>query len=101
MLPAILNETFFATVCLWTVNWAVYQPGQRQGHYESFYLRANHPGRPLAFWLRYTIFSPDGRPDAAVGELWAIAFDGERHRHAVGRAELPIASCDFARDAFR
>jgi hypothetical protein len=82
------------------VNWAVYLPGQRRGHYESFYQRANHPTRPIAFWLRYTIFSPDGRPDDAVGELWAIAFDGETREHTVARTELPIAQCSFARDAF-
>jgi len=83
------------------VNWAVFAPGQRQGHYESYYQRANHPTRPLAFWLRYTIFNPDGQPDAAVGELWAIMFDGETRRHTVARVELPIAQCSFAADDFR
>ena len=42
-----------------------YQPGQRAGHYESFFSARNHPSRPLAFWIRYTIFSPDGRPEDA------------------------------------
>jgi hypothetical protein len=40
------------------VNWTRYQPGQATGHYESFFQRANHPTRPMAFWIRYTIFSP-------------------------------------------
>jgi hypothetical protein len=83
------------------VNWAVFEPGQRRGHYESFYLRANHPERPLAFWLRYTIFSPDGRPGDAVGQLWAIVFDGESGRHTVAQVDVPIGECEFARDAFR
>jgi hypothetical protein len=39
-------------------NWTRYQPGQSAGHYESFFQRANHPIRPMAFWIRYTIFSP-------------------------------------------
>ena len=30
------------------------------GHYESWFLRGNHPSRPLAFWIRYTIFHPRG-----------------------------------------
>ena len=42
------------------------------GHYESYFLRANHPERPLAFWIRYTIFSPKGRAGDAVGELHCI-----------------------------
>src|SRR5262249_4288728 len=29
------------------VNWAQYEAGQTAGHSESFYLRANHPSRPL------------------------------------------------------
>ena len=32
--------------------------GHDNGHYESYFLRANHPDRPLAFWIRYTIFAP-------------------------------------------
>jgi hypothetical protein len=29
-----------------------YQPGQRAGHYESFFVRANSPSRPQTFWIR-------------------------------------------------
>lgn len=65
------------------------------GHYESFFVRANHPSRPLAFWIRYTIFSPRSSPDQAVGELWAIAFNGETQEHVAVKSELPFAKCDF------
>ena len=58
-------------------NWARFRAGQMTGHYESFFQRANHPNRPLAFWIRYTVFSPRGHPEQAVGELWAIVFNGE------------------------
>jgi hypothetical protein len=82
-------------------NHARYRPGQAEGFYESFFQRANHPTRPLAFWIRYTLFNPAGRPDAAVGELWAIVFDGETGRHVVAKEELPLADrCAFARDHF-
>ncbi len=54
-----------------------YVLGQQQGHYESYFLRANHPTTSQAFWLRYTIFSPNGSPDQAIGEVWAMMFDGE------------------------
>lgn len=75
-----------------------YRAGQQAGHYESFYQRGNHPTRPLAFWVRYTIFAPTGRPEAAIGELWAIVFDGETGRHVVAKEEHPIGSCAFAED---
>jgi hypothetical protein len=84
----------------WLLDRAVYEPGRRAGHYESFYQRANHPERPLAFWIRYTIFAPAAQPEMAVGELWAVAFDGETGEHAVAKREFPIADCTFARDAF-
>ena len=84
----------------WALNRTVYQPGRRAGHYESFYQRANHPERPLAFWLRYTIFAPAGDPAAALGELWAVAFDGETGRHVVAKSEVPLADCHFDRDGF-
>ena len=71
-------------------------PGAAAGHYESWFQRANHPSRPLAFWIRYTIFCPLGRPADAVGELWAIAFDGETSRIAAVKQELPIAQCGFS-----
>ena len=69
--------------------------GQPNGHYESFFLRANHPTRPLAFWIRYTLFSPKNRPDNALGELWAIFFNGESNEHAVAKQEFPLAECRF------
>ncbi len=68
------------------------------GHYESYFQRANHPERALAFWIRYTVFSPKGRPQDAVGELWAVYFDGERERIAAAKEVFPISSCVFSRE---
>lgn len=72
-----------------------YHPSERAGHYESFFVRANHPTRPLAFWIRYTIFSPRQHPEQAVGELWAIVFNGETGRHVAVKRELLLAACAF------
>lgn len=45
----------------------------RAGHYESFYLKANHPSEPVAVWIRYTVHK---RPRAAPrGSLWFTLFD--------------------------
>jgi hypothetical protein len=82
------------------LNWTRYQPGQKKGHYESFFQRGNHPTRPLAFWIRYTIFSPTGHPEKAIGELWAMFFNGETGRHIAVKEEHPLASCRFERESF-
>lgn len=67
------------------------------GFYESYFQRANHPSRPLAFWIRYTVFRPQQRPEDTCGELWAIYFDGENGRIAAAKAAVPISDCDFSR----
>jgi hypothetical protein len=79
-------------------NHSRYQPGSAGGFYESYFQRANHPTRPLAFWIRYTVFSPKGRPQDAIGELWAVWFDGEAGRHVVAKSEVPAGQVTFSRD---
>ncbi len=79
-------------------NGSRFRPGETGGLYESYFLRANHPERPLAFWIRYTVFCPKGRPDRAQGELWAIYFDGETQQIAAVKESLPIADCRFTPD---
>ena len=76
-------------------NGARFRSGDRAGHYESWFQRANHPERPLAFWIRYTAFVPKGRPEAAEGERWAVWFDGEQDRVVAAKDEVPIAECGF------
>lgn len=65
------------------------------GHYESFFVRANHPTLALAFWIRYTIFSPRHNPHDAAGELWAIVFDADSARHVVVKQAFPVSTCRF------
>ena len=61
-----------------------------KGHYESWFLRANHPSEPRALWLRHTFFRPEGNPEATCGELWAAWFD----QKVTGvREELPLGRC--------
>lgn len=81
-------------------NYARYRPGQTEGHYESFWQRANHPTRPLGFWIRYTVFSPKGQPENAIGELWGIYFNGETQQHICVKSEFPITRCEFKADNF-
>lgn len=76
-----------------TANFLRYCPGQRKGHYESYFIRANHPTAAKAFWIRYTIFSPKNRPEAAIGELWAIWFDENMDAPIAAKTEFPIGQC--------
>lgn len=70
--------------------------GSTSGHYESWFQRANHPTEALAFWIRYTVFIPTDGTRPALGELWAILFDGEEI--VARKAEFPLAECSFSRD---
>lgn len=81
------------------INFTRYN-NQQQGHYESFFQRANHPSRPLAFWIRYTIFSPKNRPQDAVGELWAVYFNGETNQHVAVKYEVSLQRCTFSSSTF-
>lgn len=74
---------------------ARFRLGEAHGHYESWFVRGNHPTRPLAFWVRYTVTSPAGRPQDAAAELFAIAFDGERGRHTVAREKHALIDTTF------
>jgi len=70
--------------------------GQKGGHYESYFVRANHPSKPMAFWLRHTIFSAKDRPEDAIGELWAVFFDGETRKIVAAKQEFPLHQCGFS-----
>jgi len=70
--------------------------GRAAGFYESYFQRANHPTRPLGFWIRYTAFSPIHHPEQARGELWAIYFDGETHAIVATKTSVPLAHCQFS-----
>ncbi|MCC6624163.1 MAG: hypothetical protein IT385_23130 [Deltaproteobacteria bacterium] len=78
---------------------ARYRLGTRKGHYESWFIRGNHPTRPLAFWIRYTVTSPKGRPGDAVAELFAAYFDGETRRHVATRQAHPLRDAMFPTEA--
>ena len=69
--------------------------GTNTGHYDSWFQRANHPSEPLAFWIRYTVFIPADGSRPALGELWAILFDGEQI--TARKRELPLADCVVSR----
>ncbi len=74
---------------------------RRRGHYESHFLRANHSSRPLAFWIRHTLLIPRSPTAEALGELWAIWFDGETGRHVALKQAYAVGGCEFDAAALR
>ncbi|MBI2565635.1 MAG: hypothetical protein HYV63_01205 [Candidatus Schekmanbacteria bacterium] len=75
-----------------------YDNSSPQGHYESYFQRANHPSKAQAFWIRYTVFSPAGKPQEGLGEVWSIWFDGDAGEIAAAKSEFPLHTCRFSPD---
>lgn len=70
------------------------------GHYESWFVRANHPLQPQALWIRYTLFrAADDRP--ALGEVWAMWFDGEQQRTVAAKEEFPLQDCQYSAEGMK
>ncbi|MDF1780924.1 MAG: hypothetical protein P1U67_06465 [Alcanivoracaceae bacterium] len=72
------------------------QPARPDGHYESWFVRGNHPHQPQAFWIRYTRFIPRDTSRDALGEIWAIWFDGDQDNVVVVKEEFPLDLCEFS-----
>jgi hypothetical protein len=61
----------------------------RQGHVESWFLKANDPGSRRALWLRWTIWAGNRAPTAAIAEAWAIAFS-TKTGHVAAKMAVPL-----------
>ncbi|RME43575.1 MAG: hypothetical protein D6795_19225 [Deltaproteobacteria bacterium] len=75
-------------------NRVVWTPGEKRGHVESFFLKLNDPAQGVALWIKFTILSPIGHPENAVGEVWGIFFDAENpSRIFACKQSWPIDRC--------
>ena len=62
--------------------------GLDRGMYESFYLRAVSPERPLGLWIRHTVHK---RPGAfARGSAWVTVFDAARPAPLMAKRTGPL-----------
>jgi hypothetical protein len=65
-------------------------------YYESRYIRANHPERPQALWLRETLLLPTaGDP---VADVWVMVFDPEGEGNRALKQPYPIDAADYEYD---
>jgi len=75
------------------VRW---QPDDRRGHVESFFVKANAPGEGRAIWLRFTLLAPRALPEAARAEAWAMAFDRRAGAPRAWKATTPAGAAVIA-----
>ena len=71
-----------------------------KGHYESFFIRANHKTDPIAFWIRYTIFSPKNKNEDTIAELWAVVFNKQTNKHYSLKSENQLKESSFSNTSF-
>jgi hypothetical protein len=65
-------------------------------YYESRYIRANHPERPQALWLRETLLLPTaGDP---VADVWLMVFDREGGGNKALKEPYPIDAAAYEYD---
>ena len=65
-------------------------------YYESRYVRANHPGRPQALWLRETLLLPvAGDP---VADVWVMVFDPDGDGNRALKQSYPIDAAVYQYD---
>ena len=78
-------------------NAARYDPRAKDGHVESWFLKATDPSGERAFWLKATIFAPDAAPSRAMAEGWAVCFDRRagRARQVGVKHTLPFTHATF------
>lgn len=77
-----------------------WKAGDKGGHVESFFLKANAPLGGKALWIKFTIYSPVGRPEQTVAESWAICFDGETGKHVAVKSAIPIGQAALGYERF-
>jgi hypothetical protein len=82
-------------------NITVWNSDLQGGHVESYFLKLNDPAQHKAFWIKFTIYSPKGHPEKAVGEVWGIVFDAASAAVPVAFKEtFPIGECKLAASRF-
>ena len=63
--------------------------------YESYFLRANHPEKDQAFWIRYTLFHSRSSELAPEAELWVALFKDGKAIFG-GHERLPMAESSWS-----
>ncbi|MFZ0832778.1 MAG: hypothetical protein WAM92_06775 [Mycobacterium sp.] len=62
-------------------------------YYESRFVRANHPDRAQALWLRETLLLTGS--GAASADVWVMAFDPDGHGNIAVKQPYPVQDAEF------
>lgn len=65
-------------------------------YYESRFIRANHPARSEAIWLRWTLLLPV--PGDAVADVWVMHFDPDGGGNRAVKIPHPVTAADYLSD---
>lgn len=65
-------------------------------YYESRFIRANHPDRPQALWLRETLLLTSAGAESA--DVWVMVFDPDGAGNHALKQPYPIEDCSFVAD---
>ncbi len=71
-------------------------PRDRDGHYESFYVKANAPDRRLGLWIKHNLMAPAGSDAPPFGESWAVLMDGDAGEHLVAKRVVPADEVELS-----
>jgi hypothetical protein len=70
----------------------------KAGHYESFYIKAAHPGGGRAVWIRHTVHKrPGEEPNAS---LWLTIFDAGAPGPKAAKATFPASELSVPTGAY-
>ncbi len=74
-----------------------FDAAKNSGHVESYFLRANHPSKRLAIWLKATLFHEQQNETRA--DVWCTFFDGESATPRIWaqKVSVPYAKALFSR----
>src|SRR6185312_8208321 len=67
-------------------------------YYESRFIRANHPNRPVALWLRETLVLTSG--GAASADVWVMVFDPDNGGNLAIKQPHPVEDAEFRYDTW-
>jgi hypothetical protein len=67
-------------------------------YYESRFIRANHPDRAQALWLRETVLLPTA--GNSVADVWVMVFEPDGAGNRALKVSYPIDDADYDDDAW-